>query len=142
MKRIFVVLLAVGFVVLSQGCKNDSTGSPTDGFGGGTGGTGNTGNVSATVAVVSDGTQYLFQLKPSTAVIITGATVKSGTAVNIAYGPANIPTSVFSATYPLLIPIQNNWPATTGTVYTFTLSGNVGSATGTAFTCTATYTVP
>ena len=141
MKRIAIALFSVLFLVLSSGCKNDSTGSPTDGFGGGgAGGGGGTGNVTTAVDIISYGTTYYFQLKPSTGVVITKAVVSCATlGVNATYDATSIPAGVYTTTYPLLIPIE--WNAATGQKWTFTLTGNVGSATGTAFTSTTTYTI-
>ncbi|RJP65233.1 MAG: hypothetical protein C4539_13505 [Ignavibacteriales bacterium] len=141
MKKLLLAIIPLILFLFSPGCKDDSGGTATDPFGGGGGGGGtNTGNVTFTVSVVQDNQQQVyFEFKPSTNVVIN--TIK---AVSAALGideTVNADgTTVYSQTSPAYVgPIDG---LQSGASFVFTITGKVGSATGTAYTSTVNYTIP
>lgn len=144
MKKIFSLFLLIS-ALISFSCNDNST-APTGsgGFGGGIGGGGGTGGgaVTFTVAVVQDQQQQnFFEFKPSVDVVINTMTANCAAAnVNNENIAGFDGTAVFNANTPAYV-----GPVTValaqGQVWTFTITGKLGTSTGTAYTSTATHTV-
>jgi len=137
MKKIFTIIPLI-FLLFYSGCSDDSGSTATDPFGGGGGGT-NTGNVTFTVAVVQDNQQVYFEFKPSTGVVIN--TIRGVCAALAIDETVNADgTTVYSQTSPAYVgPIEG---LQSGSSFVFTITGKVGSSTGTAYTSTVNFTVP
>lgn len=140
MKKLFILFLPLLFFFLS-GCSNDSGGSGSNPFG--TGGTGGgTGNVTITVAVVQDGQgQQYFQFTPSTSVVVNQVRLQC-TAQQVDETVQGDGQTVYTTTDGFSVGPLNQGILQTGQQWNFTITGKVGSATGTAFTATPIYTVP
>lgn len=139
MKKIFLLVIT-GLFLTFVGCSDDSGGSTgTDPFGGGGGGGNNTGNVAIAVTIGQDneGNVY-FGFKPNPSSVITQV-VAVCTALSVNQTVPVTTGELYSADNPLYIgPVQN---LQNGQQWTFTVKGNVGSTSGTAFTTTVNYTV-
>jgi hypothetical protein len=140
MKKLFSIFL-VGVFLTFAGCSNDSGGSSTtDPFGGGGGGGGGgTGNVTVTVdlATDNDGSVY-FEFSPNPGATITQVVARC-TAINVNETVPVTGGQVYTAANPLYIGPVTGLAA--GQQWTFTLTGNVGSTSGAAFTANSNFTV-
>lgn len=144
MKKLYLLCLALCFLVL-YGCSNDSAG-PTQagGFGGGTNGGGNTGGggggVTFTVALKQDQQQQTyFEFTPSTAVVINSITANCPEAGVTNEQVTDDGTTVYDANDPAYVgPLTG---LAQGQHWSFTIEGKIGSSTGTAYTATTNFTV-
>lgn len=136
MKKLFLLLLPIMLLFIT-GCSDD--GDDAGGLGGIGGGGNNTGNVTFTVAVVQDQQQVYFEFKPNTGVVIN--TIRGVCAALAIDETVNADgTTVYSQTSPAYVgPIEG---LQSGSSFVFTITGKVGSSTGTTFTSTVNYTVP
>lgn len=137
MKKLSIFVLFCAALFFSS-CGDDAAPTGGDPFGGGGGGGG--GTVTITVALVQDAQQnYHFQFTPSAAV-----TVNTVTANCAAAGVSNAQvqgdgTTVFNNTSPFTVGPVTGLAA--GQVWTFTVTGKLGSSTGTAYTTNTNFTV-
>lgn len=138
MKKIFSLFLLIS-AIISFSCSDNATG-PATGDLGGIGGGGTGGGVTFTVAVVQDNQQQLFfEFKPSVDVVINTITANCPAANINNDQVTGDGTSVFNANTPAYV-----GPLTIiaqGQVWTFTITGKLGTSTGAAYTSTATHTV-
>jgi hypothetical protein len=136
MKILFSVF-TIFCLFLFNSCSNNS-GNPTGaggGFGGGGGGGGAV-TFAITQAPGAQGVGIIFYATPTVAVSITKVHVSVGTSSgDLTANPATI--------YPANQPFEINEyaQAAAGQTWTFVFTGNLGSATGTAYTATSTYLV-
>ena len=125
-----------------NGCSNDAAPTSSGGGGLGGGGTGGTGGVTITVSVVQDdqGQQH-FLFKPSTSVVVNQVRLQC-TAQQVDETVQGDGQTVYTTTDGFSVGPLNQGILQTGQQWNFTITGKVGSATGTAFTATPIYTVP
>ncbi len=137
MKSIFS-FLTILCLLLFNSCKSNSSG-PTDsgGLGGGPGGGG---SVTFAISQQPGTSGIFFFLSPSAAVTVKTITV-SLPAQNLNDPYTGDGTTVFPANQPQKLNQEYNGVAT-GQKWVFVVTGNLGSATGTAYTATSNYTVP
>jgi hypothetical protein len=138
MKKIFLLILT-GLFLTFTGCGDDSGGSTgTDPFGSGGSGGNNTGNVTVTVSAGqdNDGNTYL-GFAPNPASVVTSI-VAVCTALSINETVPITTGEVYSANNILYVSAPG---LAIGQAWQLTIKGNVGSASGTAFSTSVNYTV-
>jgi len=137
MKKLFFALcLMICFIALF-GCSDNATGPSTGGgpgtIGGGPGTGG--GGVTFTVTVVQDQQGNFFSFTPSTPVVINTVTANCPAAGVTNEQVTADGTTVYSANSPAYVGPVN--ALAQGQQWSFTISGKLGSSTGTAYTVTA-----
>lgn len=137
MKNFFSLLLMFGALIV-VGCSDDAVG-PT-GTGGGLGGGGTVGGVTYTVSLAQDNQQqYYFEFKPSVDAVINTITANCAAAGINNEQVTDNGTTVYNANNPAYVgPIT---VLAQGQQWSFTITGKIGSSTGTAYTVTANLTV-
>ncbi len=144
MKKFFFLILMIG-VFLVVGCKDNATAPPAGGGiggpGGGNGGGGNNGGVTFTVSLAQDNQQqYFFEFKPSAAVVINTITGNCPAAGVNNQQVQSDGTTVFDANNPAYVgPVTG---LASGQQWNFSISGKVGSSTGSAYSATTQLTIP
>lgn len=136
MKKIFSLFLLI-IVLLAFSCSDDAT-APTNG--GGLGGGGTVGGVTYTVSLAQDNQQqYYFEFKPSVDAVINTITANCAAAGINNEQVTDNGTTVYNANNPAYVgPIT---VLAQGQQWSFTITGKIGSSTGTAYTVTANLTV-
>jgi hypothetical protein len=132
---IFMILLM--FILTS--CKSNSNPTSTGGIGGGGGGGGGNNSVTFTISQQPGNTGIVFFASPSVAVVVTSVAVSlpAQTFTDTVPGDG---TTVFPANQ--AVSLREYTGVASGQKWTFVFTGKLTSATGTAFTSTANYTVP
>jgi hypothetical protein len=134
--KIIYAVCTIFCLLLFNSCKSSS--NPTDSGGiGGIGGGGGGGGVTfaITQAPGTQGQGIIFYATPTVAVTVTKVHVSLGQ--NSADLTGNTTVIPANATFE----IQEYPQAAAGQAWTFVFTGNLGSATGTAYTATSNYTV-
>src|ERR1035437_3846235 len=135
MKILFSVF-TIFCLFLFNSCSNNS-GNPTGAGGvGGGGGGGGGGGVTFGITQAPGNTGIIFSATPSAAITIVNVSVPAAQ-FNKDY--AGDKTTVYPANQP--VTINEFTGVATGQKWVFVFTGNLGSATGTAFTATSNYTV-
>ena len=139
--KIIYAVCTIFCLLLFNSCKSSS--NPTDSGGiGGIGGGGGGGSVTfgITTGPGTTATNTFFFLTPNAAVTVKTITV-SLPAQNLNDPYTGDGTTVFPANQPQKLNQEYSGVAT-GQKWVFVVTGNLGSATGTAYTATSNYTIP
>ena len=136
MKKLLFVIPLILFI---SSCNSDSGNNPLGEFGSGNN---NNGNVTITVNITQDGQgQQSFHFTPSTSVVVDQVRIQC-TAQQVDQTVQGDGQTAFTTADGFSVgPVDPNL-LQAGQQWTFTTSGKVGTATGTAYTATSNLTVP